>query len=216
MATDVNLGNLDGKARLAERCKPLLAQIPDGAFGDLMKQRLVELTGVGARASTPDTHVPVQRARNRRPCRRRRRAWCAARSRCCCSSRRWPCRCRRPTASPRCANRAWSAGRHDRRGARTPRHHHRRLLEHFSRRDEAAALQKLAMESNLYEHGEAEPEFRGILRMLELQYLEQRIAELNRELTERGLSSLSDGEKLELRELPVQINALKRELAPAQ
>src|SRR5918993_3206605 len=64
MATDVNLSNLDGKARLSERCKPLLATIPDGAFGDLMKQRLVELTGVGARTSSPETHVPVQRARS--------------------------------------------------------------------------------------------------------------------------------------------------------
>jgi DNA primase len=47
LGKDVNLGSLDGKARLAERCKPLLAQIPDGAFGDLMRQRLTELTGVG-------------------------------------------------------------------------------------------------------------------------------------------------------------------------
>src|SRR5690606_5148429 len=62
MQADVNLGTLDGKARLAERCKPYLAQIPDGAFGDLMKQRLTELTGLGARASTPGTHVPAQRA----------------------------------------------------------------------------------------------------------------------------------------------------------
>src|SRR6185295_12550526 len=65
MSKDVNLGTLDGKARLAERCKPLLAQIPDGAFGDLMRQRLTELTGVGARASTPETHVPAQRANAR-------------------------------------------------------------------------------------------------------------------------------------------------------
>ncbi|MFT3897672.1 MAG: DNA primase [Thermomonas sp.] len=63
MSTDVNLSSLDGKARLAERCKPLLAQIPDGAFGDLMQQRLVELTGVGARASAPQVHVPMQRPR---------------------------------------------------------------------------------------------------------------------------------------------------------
>ncbi|MGN6152088.1 MAG: DNA primase, partial [Lysobacteraceae bacterium] len=40
LAKDVNLGTLDGKARMAERAKPLLAQIPDGAFGDLMRQRL--------------------------------------------------------------------------------------------------------------------------------------------------------------------------------
>src|SRR3546814_3856421 len=39
-ADDVNLSTLDGTARLAERAKPMLAQIPDGAFGDLMRQRL--------------------------------------------------------------------------------------------------------------------------------------------------------------------------------
>lgn len=49
LGKDVNLSTLDGKARLAERAKPLLAQIPDGAFGDLMRQRLGEITGVGVR-----------------------------------------------------------------------------------------------------------------------------------------------------------------------
>ena len=63
LSSDVNLGTLEGKGRLAERAKPLLAQIPDGAFGDLMKQRLTELTGVGARTSAAGTHVPAQRAR---------------------------------------------------------------------------------------------------------------------------------------------------------
>jgi DNA primase len=54
LSVDVNLGSLDGKARLAERCKPLLAQIPEGAFGDLMQQRLTTLTGIGVRSgSTP-------------------------------------------------------------------------------------------------------------------------------------------------------------------
>jgi DNA primase len=62
LAADVDMGTLDGKARLAERAKPMLAQIPDGAFGDLMQQRLTELTGVGARRASPQTHVPVQRA----------------------------------------------------------------------------------------------------------------------------------------------------------
>ncbi len=47
LGTDVNLSTLDGRARLAERARPMLAQIPDGAFGDLMRQRLVEITGVG-------------------------------------------------------------------------------------------------------------------------------------------------------------------------
>src|SRR3546814_12569764 len=39
-ADDVNLSTLDGKARLAERAKPMLAQIPDGAFGALMRHPL--------------------------------------------------------------------------------------------------------------------------------------------------------------------------------
>jgi DNA primase len=62
LATDVNLATLEGKGRLAERAKPFLAQIPDGAFGDLMQQRLTELTGVGSRARTPEIPVPAQRA----------------------------------------------------------------------------------------------------------------------------------------------------------
>ncbi len=49
----ITLSTLDGKARLAERAKPMLAQIPDGAFADLMRQRLSELTGLGQAAATP-------------------------------------------------------------------------------------------------------------------------------------------------------------------
>jgi len=60
----VNLTTLDGKARLAERCKPYLAQIPDGAFADLMRQRLAELTGLAATpaAPPPPARPPTRRA----------------------------------------------------------------------------------------------------------------------------------------------------------
>src|SRR5699024_8264331 len=59
----INLSTLDGKARMAERVRPQLAQIPDGAFADLMRQHLTGLTGVGTRASAPATHVPTHRVR---------------------------------------------------------------------------------------------------------------------------------------------------------
>lgn len=62
LSHDVNLGTLDGKARLAERAKPMLANIPDGAFRDLMFQRLAQLTGVGER-SEPVAPAPVTRNR---------------------------------------------------------------------------------------------------------------------------------------------------------
>lgn len=64
MSREINLHTLDGKARLAERAKPMLAQIPEGAFGDLMKQELSRLTGVGAtsatQASAPQGRPPAR------------------------------------------------------------------------------------------------------------------------------------------------------------
>jgi DNA primase len=64
LGKDIRLSTLDGKARLAERAKPLLAQIPDGAFGDLMKQRLTEITGVGAQLPPPVPAAPQRRPVN--------------------------------------------------------------------------------------------------------------------------------------------------------
>jgi len=58
LGKDVKLSTLDGKARLAERAKPLLAQIPEGAFGDLMRQRLGEITGVGAQQQNAQPAKP--------------------------------------------------------------------------------------------------------------------------------------------------------------
>ena len=64
LSRDVNLQGLEGKARLAERAKPLLDVIPDGAFRDLMQQRLIDLTGVDRGRSThePVSVRPLQRA----------------------------------------------------------------------------------------------------------------------------------------------------------
>ncbi|RYZ72119.1 MAG: DNA primase, partial [Lysobacteraceae bacterium] len=64
LGKDVKLSTLDGRARLAERARPLLAQIPDGAFGDLMRQRLGEITGVGVRQAEalPEKPRPASRA----------------------------------------------------------------------------------------------------------------------------------------------------------
>lgn len=58
---EVDLRSPDGRARLAERARPLLAQLPDGVFRDLMVQELTSLTG--------STRVPppVTRAESNRP-----------------------------------------------------------------------------------------------------------------------------------------------------
>ncbi|MGH8051256.1 MAG: DNA primase [Arenimonas sp.] len=57
LSKDVNLSNMEGKSRLAERAKPMLAVIPDGAFRDLMQQRLGEMTGLRTNSALPDTPI---------------------------------------------------------------------------------------------------------------------------------------------------------------
>jgi DNA primase len=53
LSVDINLTNLEGRARLAEKANPLIAQIPESAFRDLMQAALRERTGAPARVSAP-------------------------------------------------------------------------------------------------------------------------------------------------------------------
>jgi DNA primase len=48
LSHEVDLRKLDGRARLAERARPLIARLPDGAFRDLMAQELEKRTGAQA------------------------------------------------------------------------------------------------------------------------------------------------------------------------
>ena len=51
LALDVDLGNADGKARLAERAKAYIQRIPDGEFRDRMQALLVQRTEIGFHSS---------------------------------------------------------------------------------------------------------------------------------------------------------------------
>ncbi len=63
LSHDVNLASLDGKARLAERARPLLTHIPDGAFRDLMLGELDRIASVKIRIETPPADTPRKPAR---------------------------------------------------------------------------------------------------------------------------------------------------------
>src|SRR5690606_12405899 len=171
MQADVNLGTLDGKARLAERCKPYLAQIPDGAFGDLMKQRLTELTGLGARASTPETHVPAHRVhRGGRGAPAPRRSLVRGAIALLLQHPQlalaleppYTFAALRQPGVPLLAELV--ALVRERPDIRTGG-----ILEHFGEREEAAALQKLAMQSIPGEEGAWQHEFRDAMAQLERQ-----------------------------------------------
>jgi DNA primase len=196
LGKDVNLGTLDGKARLAERCKPMLAQIPDGAFGDLMRQRLTELTGVGARSSTPETHVPAQRARSAQTVHAPRQTLVRiaiarlVQQPALALALQPPYRfalLRQPGVELLSEIIELVRERPDiNTGA---------LLEHFSDRDEAAALQKLATQSLPGEAAAWREEFLDTMAQLEKQTLQQRLDELQAKQREGGLE-LRDKEEL--------------------
>ena len=54
VAADVDLKRLDGRARLAEKARPLLDTMAPGALKELMLARLHEVTGVGSKAPKTD------------------------------------------------------------------------------------------------------------------------------------------------------------------
>lgn len=198
LSADVNLASLDGKARLAERCKPLLAQIPDGAFGDLMQQRLTAMTGVGARAG--GSPAGAQAPRGRQP----QRALPGQK----------PSLVR--TAITHVVHRPGLAADlqppfrfatlrqpgiellselvllvRERPGITTGA-----LLELFEGREESAALQKLAMLELPGEDADLRAEFGDAIAQLEKQVLHQRIEELQPRFAE-----LDADEKRELLQL---------------
>ncbi|MBD8899499.1 DNA primase [Rhodanobacter sp. DHG33] len=60
LSRDVDMASLDGRARLAERARPQIARLPDGAFRDLMAQELERRSGASARLAA-HAAAPVQR-----------------------------------------------------------------------------------------------------------------------------------------------------------
>ena len=200
LSADVNLASLDGKARLAERCKPLLTQIPDGAFGDLMRQRLTELTGVGARTSPPQAHVPAQRASaslrgqpGQKPSLIRTAITHLLHRPGFALELQPPYRfaaLRQPGIDLLSELVLLVRERPDlTTGA---------LLEHFEGRDELPSLQKLAVLDLPGEEKDLRAEFSDAIGQLDKQVQQQRIEELQ-QLQREGI--LGDADKQELREL---------------
>jgi DNA primase len=217
LSTDVNMNTLDGKARLAERAKPMLAQIPDGAFGDLMQQRLTELTGVGARSSAPQTHVPVQRVQRGNTAATPKRS--LVRSAITYLLQKPALGSQLEYPSPFVGLR--QAGIpllmelteliRSRPGITTGS-----LLEHFSEREELAALQKLAASEFVGDESSLDSYFLNTIYQLDLQAVEQLSTDLAEKLRNEGPSALSGIERSQLASLlddARNLRALIRQLA---
>jgi DNA primase len=195
LGKDVNLATLDGKARLAERARPLLTQIPDGAFRDLMLGELDKQANVRLRLD-----AALADSKPRRPAKPQERTLvrtavalllqnpgfaAAIEPPHLFSTLRQPgipllvelialCRERREIST---------AG----------------VLEHFAERDEARALQKLAVMEFPGGEDEWKAEFLAALSQLDRQTLQQRIDDLLAKSEQPP--GLDAGEKDELRRL---------------
>ncbi|MHB1992657.1 DNA primase [Metallibacterium scheffleri] len=195
LAEDVNVATLDGRARLAERARPLLARLPDGAFRDLMQQALQARTGVSAppaAAPTTPARAPARRASAvRRSLVREAIAVLLA--------------------DPALAAEVvppWTFAASSQPGVALliellelvrarPGISVAALLEHFAGRSEADALHKLAL-IDFPEAHDLRSEFLGALAQLTRQAHAERLDQLTRKLQQQGLSA---PEKAELQAL---------------
>ncbi len=192
---DVNLSSLDGRARLAERARPLLAKLPDGAFRDLMLLELTRRTGVQSAGSVKEMATRVlPRAVAKRSLVRGVIALLLAQPGLA------------EQVAPPYPFVALNKPGVDlliellelaraRPGISTAS-----LLEHFAERPEAAALHKLALVEFPADSDKLREEFADALIQLARQTVAARISELTGRQAETGLS---DAEKAELRELLV-------------
>jgi len=200
LSDGVQLTSLDGRARLAERARPLLAQIPDGAFADLMQQRLAELTRLSAaRAPAPPPRQVLRNARAPAPKRSLVRSAISLllQQPSLALSLQPPYRfvsLRQPGIALLTELMALIHTRPDiTTGA---------LLDAFAEREEAPALQALAVMEWPEEAIQWQVEFQDAIAQLNHQTLHQRIAELRERQTE-----LDAAEKAELRDL---LQAIRR------
>ena len=198
---DVNLSSIDGKARLAERARPLIGQIPDGAFRDLMYVELERLSGAktillggASQAGVPgSTRLGGGRHAQRSLVRTAVALLVQTPSLANEIEPPWTFSELRQPGIPLLVE-LIKLGR-DRPALTTGA-----LLEQFAEREEAASLNKLATMDLLIDPGQVRADFLGALAQLDVQTSQQRLDDLIARQLEGGLS---DSERDELRHLMV-------------
>ncbi len=191
LAREVDVSSVDGRARLAERARPLIARLPDGAFRDLMGDELIRRTGARAvfQPAPPAGAAARQSAGVRLNLVRRAIALLLAQPALAAEVDE-PFAFRKldkPGVDLLAELIHTARARPDIRTAA--------LLEHFSERPESRALQKLAVTEVVIDPDMQRAEFLGALVQMQRQAVTQRIATLS------AKRDLDADEKAELRVL---------------
>ncbi|MFT3790761.1 MAG: DNA primase [Rudaea sp.] len=208
LSGDVNLASLDGKARLAERARPLLTQIPDGAFRDLMLAELDKRANVTLRIDAPAADAP------RRPARPQERSLVRIAVALLLQNPGFAADIEPPHT--------FSALRQP--GIpllvelialcrERPEISTAAIVDFYAEREEGRALQKLAVMEFPGGEDAWRAEFFDALRQLDRQTQIQRRDELDARVRSGGIASLSAGEKDELRALKVAVSAAPKAFA---
>ena len=191
---DVDTRTLDGRARLAERARPLIAKLPDGAFRDLMLDELERRSG----ARLPSQiQVPLSsgmmRAGGRKPSSLVRRAISLLLSQPTLATEVTKPYCFLSLEKPGVALLAALLDiASDRPGINPVM-----LVEHFTDKPEYAALKKLLTYELVGDPGKQREEFHDALKRMQHLALELRCRVLQAKMSQHGLN---DMEKQELRE----------------
>ena len=200
LSADVNLASLDGKARLAERARPLLTQIPDGAFRDLMIGELDRRANVTLRVDAPAADAP------RKPARPQERSLVRVAVALLLQNPGFAAEIEPPHT--------FSALRQP--GVpllveliglcrERPEISTAAIIDHYAEREEGRALRKLAVMEFPGGEDAWRAEFFDALKQLDRQTQIQRRDELDARVRNAGLASLSGDEKDELRRLKVAV-----------
>ena len=200
LGEQVDMSKLDGKARFAELARPLLRQIPPGAFRELLAREIAELSGAGSRLAR-------QLAEDgRRPKRAPRRLRSSGRGDLVRQA--VTTLLRYPAVAAHAGDTGWLLEMEGE-GCRilhllledvleSPNITTAMLLERHRDDDQSAALMKLAASESLVDEEEAIAEFRDTLSILSRQSAATRLDML---LDNARQNELSADEKAELKDL---------------
>jgi DNA primase len=206
MGTQADIHTIDGRARLVELIRPLLAKLPEGVFAQMMWSRLAELVRMevtqlrGGKTSTRPPPGPSNRPVSKKSTPSPMRTAIAALLR-----------------APQLANEVADCQRFatlESAGGplltamlefiqSRPQIHTATLLEHWRGHEYWEYLDKLARHDPLINEEQLSHEFHGALKLLDAQLQNQRWEQLQHKVS---LGQITDEEKLELKQLIEQMH----------
>jgi DNA primase len=200
LSEQVDMSELEGKARFAELARPLVRQVPSGAFRELLAREIAELAGAGSRMAR---QLAEDESRPKRAPQRRRSSGRGDLVRQAVATL-----LRYPAVAAHAGDTTWLMEM-DGEGCRilallledavnSPNITTAMLLERHRDDEQHAALMKLAASESLVGEEEAIAEFQDTLSILSRQSASMRLEKL---LDNARRSELSADEKAELKDL---------------